>query len=103
MFGDIETCPGLPEKDFDEFMKSRGMKTLHQNACGLFGKFQNLEELFDRCENIDILTLSETHITDGDYNDNEALFAMPGHAFLRRNRHTGKGGGLAMFTKVSIK
>ena len=101
--GDIETCPGPTQKGLDEFMKSRGMKIFHQNVCGLLDKFHNLEELFYRHRNIDIMTLSETHIIDGDYNDNEPLFAMPGYTFLKRNRHTGKGGGLAMFIKDSIK
>ena len=84
-------------------MNSRGMKMFHQNVCSLLGKFHNLQELFDRYTNIEIMTLSETHIIDGDYNDNEAFFAMPGYTFLKRNQHTGKGGGLAMFIKDSFK
>ena len=78
-------CPRPTQNGFDEFMDSRGMKMFLQNVCGLLGKLHNLEELFDRHTNRDIMTLSETHIIDRDYNDNEALFAMPGYTFLKRN------------------
>ena len=46
------------------------------------------------------MTLSETHIIDGDHNDNEALFAIPGYTLPTTNH---QGGGLAMFIKDSIK
>ncbi len=101
--GDIETCPGPSQECFDQFIKSRGMKIFHQNICGLFSKFHNLQELFDRHTSIDILALSEIHIIDGEYDDSEGLFQVPSYTFLKRNRHAGKGAGLAMFIRDGIK
>ncbi len=72
------------------------MKIFHQNICGLFSKFHNLQELFDRHTSIciqDILTLSETHIIDGEYDDNEGLFQVPSYTFLKHNQQAGKGVG----------
>ena len=63
----------------------------------------NLQELFDRHASIDVLALSETHIIDGEYDDNEGLFQVPSYTFLKRNRKAGKGGGLAMFISNGIK
>ena len=76
--GDIESCPG-PFQNIDDFMKVKGMKIFHQNIRGLFGKFECLEELFDRHSSIDIRALTETHIIDGQYDDNDSLFKIPGY------------------------
>lgn len=81
--GDIESCPGPSEIYAD--------------------KFHSLQDLFDRYVNIDIMTLSETHIIDGQYDDVGPLYQIPGYYFLKRNRQCGKGGGLAMFIKNEIK
>ncbi len=79
------------------------MKIFHQNICGLFRRFHNLQELFDRHASIDVLALSETHIIDGEYDDNEGLFQVPSYTFLKRYRQAGKGGELAMFIRDGIK
>jgi exonuclease III len=104
--GDIETCPGPTQEwqeQLDSFMISRGMKIFHHNIWGLFNNMLGLQELFDRHKTIDIMTLSEMHIVDGQYDDNESLFQIPGYVFIKRNRKNGSGGGVAMFIKDNIR
>ena len=45
---------------------------------------------------MDVLSLSETHIIEDEYNDNDALFAIYGYTFIKRNRKKGQGGGVAV-------
>ena len=97
--GDIETCPG---PDMKVFMNTRGMKILHQNVRGLFSNFVCIEQLLDQHKKIDILSLSETHITDSNFDDNKGLFQIPGYTFTYQNRSKGKGGGVAMYIKNGI-
>ena len=79
------------------------MKIFHRNIRGLFGKFECLEELFDRHSSIDILALTETHIIDGQYDDNDSLFKISGYQFIKRNGKDGKGGGVGMFIKDGVE
>ncbi|CAB4015518.1 Hypothetical predicted protein, partial [Paramuricea clavata] len=95
--GDIEACPGPLNAQLHDFIQLRGIKNFHQNVCGLFTKFHSLEELFDRHENIDILALSATHIVNGQFNDNEDLYKIPGYMLVKSNRKVGKGGGVAIY------
>ncbi|CAB4017796.1 Hypothetical predicted protein [Paramuricea clavata] len=75
-----------------------------ERACGLFTKFHSVEELFDRHENIDILTLSETHIVNGHFDDNEDLYKIPGYIMLvKSTRKVGRGGGVAIYIKECIE
>ena len=62
-----------------------------------------MEELLDRHSSIDILALTETHIIDGQYDDNDSLFKIPGYQFIKRNRKDGKGGGVGMFIKDGVE
>jgi len=59
--GDIEKCPG--PRDFGDFTTTRGMKIVHQNIRGLWQNLANLSVVLERYRGIDIITLSETHIT----------------------------------------
>ena len=94
--GDIESQPGPSQQLF----KNKGMHILHQNIRGLLGKFTQIQAFMDMNRNIEILTLSETHISDFDNNDD--LYALPGYAFLSRSRTTGFGGGGAIYVKDNI-
>ena len=103
--GDIETCPGpasLTGNEFSNFLKSKGMSIVHQNITGLLSNFHSLQELLFSHENVNILTLSETHIIDDTFNDNNNLYEIPGYSFITRNRVAGKGGGVAMSLKDTI-
>ena len=87
---------------FGGFINTRGMKIVHQNVRGLFNNLLGLQELIERHRAVDILTVSETHIVDDRYDDNEHLYKIPGYVFINRNRKHGLGGGVAMYIKESI-
>ena len=100
MCGDIETCPG-PDR-MQKVCKNRGFKIFHQNIRGLFANFSSLLVVFETHREIDILTLSETHIVQDSYTDNESLYTIPGYIFIKKNRPQGKGGGVAAYIKSEI-
>lgn len=105
MSGDIETCPGPNHciEEMDRICKQSGMKLFHQNIRGIFSNFNGLCELFQSNPNIDILTLSETHLNDADFNGNQGLYNIQGYEFVCRNRKVGKGGGVAFYIKNDIR
>jgi hypothetical protein len=84
--GDIESCPGPFHVPLEEFINSCGLKVFHHNIRGLFSNFVHVQELFDRYKGVDIMTLSETHIVDRQYDDIEGLFIIDGYMFIKRNR-----------------
>ena len=100
--GDIESCPGPFHVPLEEFINSRGLKVFHHNMRGLFSNFVHVQELFDRCKGVDIMTLSETHIVDRHYDDVEGLFIIDGCKFIKRNRKRGLAGGVAVYIKDNI-
>ena len=99
---DIETLPGPNSKrQLDRILQQRGINILHQNIRGLLSSFANVCKLIDIHRYIDILTLSETHICDEENIDE--LYEIPGYKFINRHRTDGKGGGVAICVKDSIK
>ena len=74
---------------------------LHQNIRGLLSSFANICKLIDTHRYIDILNLSETHICDEENIDE--LYEIPGYKFINRHRTDGRGGGVAIYVKDSIK
>ena len=56
--GDIEHNPGPVSGLFSQ----KGTKIVHQNVRGLFNNLSNLTCFIDENKNVDIITLSETHI-----------------------------------------
>ena len=94
--GDIETCPGpdrfIPE--LNALLKKRGIKIFHQNVRGLLSNIAFVAELLRSFPAIDILSLSETHITN---ESEQALFELPGYTFISNHRKTGKGGGVGAY------
>ena len=94
--GDVEIQPGpqsLSRVEFQEFISRKGMKIVHQNIRGLESNFDMLQEFVESHDKIDILTLSETHLTDNSY---ESCGKLQGYNFVYRNREYGKGGGVAI-------
>ena len=68
--GDVEVQPGpqsLSRVEFQEFISRKGMKIVHQNIRGLESNFDMLQEFVESHDKIDILTLSETHLTDNSF------------------------------------
>jgi exonuclease III len=104
MCGDIESCPGpssLTREQFGSFLLNKGMKFVHQNIRSLTSNFDMLQEFVASHGKIDLITLSETHISS-DETGREELFALSGYVFLKRNRDYGRGGGVSMYVKDGI-
>ena len=83
-----------------EFLTRKGCSILHQNVRGLLNNFTTVEELISSNQNIDVLTLSETHITASQSNDK--LYAISGYNFEKRDGTVGKGGGVAVYIKNTV-
>ena len=99
--GDVESCPG--PQNLSDYCSRRGLKFVHQNVRGLLKNFDLLEALVHKLDSkLDIISVSETHIVDGDASDNEELYVLPGYTLVKRNRKSGKGGGVAIFIKNSV-
>lgn len=60
-----------------------------------------LEEFVASHGKIDLVTLSETHISNAETGCEE-LYALSGYVFLTQNRDHGKGGGVGMYVKEGI-
>ena len=60
-----------------------------------------LQEFVASHGKINLITLSETHISSGETGC-EKLYALSGYVFLTQNRDHGKGGGVAMYVKDGI-
>ena len=73
----------------------------HQNIRGLQANFAEFETLL-KSHNIDLMTLSETHIINNGFNDIDQLYNVDGYEFIKRNRTTGTGGGVAMYINSGI-
>ena len=108
--GDIEPHPGLTNTDIEKLhveelsnlLRHRGIKIFHQNVRGLLTNIDKVK-IFRDFKNIDILTLSETHINDHTYYDNAKLYEVPGFKFTHRNRKSGTHGGVAMYVSNKIQ
>ena len=94
--GDVESCPG---PDLKNVCNLKGLKLCHLNIQGLSTSLNGLCEVLTRNSEIDILTLSETHISSNSTGDTEILYNIPGYTFVYRNRENGKRGGIAMYIK----
>ena len=54
----------------NDLLKKKGISILHQNVRGLLYNMPSIKELTFLNKDIDILTLSETHISTDEDNDN---------------------------------
>lgn len=103
--GDVETCPGpsrsLTREEFKQTLSNKGIKMVHQNIRGLQNNFDELQEFISSLNEIDIISLSETHLLDED--PNESLFELQGYTFIERNRSTGIGGGVSVYIRENVK
>ena len=89
------------KKKLLHFTKKRGLKLFHQNVRGILTNFIHIEHLLDQCKNIDILSLSETHIKT--YSSNDNLYKIQGYQFIQRSRDKGNGSGVAFYLKENLK
>ena len=95
-----ETLTEADVTQFEEFFKSKGLKLLHQNVRGLFTNFSELETLFCKHTDIDILGVTETH-TNRDIPN--GFFNIENYQFISRPRTTGIGGGVGVYVKNSME
>ena len=101
-------CTGVEsvddKKKSDDTLRSllnqKGVSILHQNVRGLLHNFTDIEQLLYTHKDIDIYTLSETHICAEE--DNEKLYHVNGYNFEKRDRSNGRGGGVALYIRNSI-
>jgi exonuclease III len=97
----VETQPpsSLSREQFQQFLSSKGLKIAHQNIRGLVSNFHMLQEFVVSHPKIDIITLSETHLTKANW---DTRCELDGYTFIHSYRDQGKGGGVAMFLKSNI-
>ena len=98
MCGDIKHNPG----QISNLFQQKGIKIVHQNIRCLFTNLSNLKCFVDGYKNVDIITLSETHIQNDTHLDNNNLYHIEGYKFINRNRTKGIGGGVACYIKDNI-
>ena len=70
IYRDVEVQPGpqsFSRVELQEFISRKGMKIMHQNIRGLGSNFDMLQEFVESHNKIDMLALSETHLTDNGY------------------------------------
>ena len=104
LFNGVDSSAILQNSQHDEinaFSDKKGLKMFHQNVRGLFSNFVHIQNLFHECKNIDILSLSETHVTR--YNNINDLYKIDDFEFVHRNRKNGKGGGVGIYLRNSLK
>ena len=51
---------------------------------------------------MDILALTETHINEGSEIDDNSLYEITGYDFVKNNRKSGIGGGVACLSKKNF-
>ena len=75
------------KNELKELLTRKGCSILHQNVRGLLNNFASVEELVSSNQKIDVLTLSETHITPSQSNDK--LYTISGYNFEKQDRAVG--------------
>ena len=103
MCGDVKSCPGPDHYNIEELhnlCKQRGLVFVHQNIRGLSSNFESLCALIDSHPNIDVITLSETHLSR---DENIDLYKINGYDLIVRSRGKGEmGGGVAVYIRTDF-
>ena len=104
MAGDISINPGpfnspshtLPE--LQDMLSTKGLSILHQNIRGLLANKGNVCRVLDDFHKIQILSLSETHLSTND----EPQAQIDGYSFISKPRKSAKGGGVGAYISSSV-
>ena len=88
----VEAVDVEKKNKLKELLTRKGCSMLHQNVRGLLNNFASVEELVSSNQKIDVLTLSETHISPSQNNDK--LYNIPGYNFENETEQLGKEGEL---------
>lgn len=95
MDGDMEICPGPNGRHIPEIvslLRRKGVKIFHENVKGLFTNSIYISEILQSFHNIDILTLSETHLRN---HAPELMFEISDYSIVCHFRENGNGGCIA--------
>lgn len=84
--------------DLRDLSTKNGLTIIHQNIRGLVANRDSLCQMIDDSKHIDIISLSETHLSDSE----EAQVQLDGYTFINRPRKTGKGGGVGVYISSSV-
>jgi len=91
----------VENQKLDWFACNRGLKFLHLNVNGLFNKIDQIRYLMNTTKrNIHLFGITETHLTEL---IPESLVSIMGYHTVRKDRKTGKGGGVAVFIRDDLK
>ena len=104
MAEDISVNPGpinspshtLPE--LHDLLSKKGLSILHQNIRGLLANKDNVCRVLDDFHKIQILSLSETHLSS----DDEPQAQIDGYSFISKPRKSAKGGGVGAYISSSV-
>ena len=80
----------------------KGLRIAHLNIQGLATSYNGLFHVFANNPEIDVLTLSETHIIQNSTDDTDSLYDIPNYTFIKRNRTAWKGGGVAIYIRNGL-
>ena len=104
MAGDISINPGpinspshtLPE--LQDMLSTKGLSILHQNIRRLLANKGNVCRVLDDFHKIQILSLSETHLSTND----EPQAQIDGYSFISKPRKSAKGCGVGAYISSSV-
>ena len=86
----------LPE--LHDLLSKKGLSILHQNIRGLLANKDNVCRVLDDFHKIQILSLSETHLSS----DDEPQAQIDGYSFISKPRKSAKGGGVGAYISSSV-
>ena len=104
MAGDISVNPGLINSpshtlpELHDLLSKKGLSILHQNIRGLLANKDNVCRVLDDFHKIQILSLSETHLSTND----EPQAQIDGYSFISKPRKSAKGGGVGAYISSSV-
>lgn len=79
-------------------LSKKGLSILHQNIRGLLANKDNICRVLDDFQKIQILSLSETHLST----DDEPQAQIDGYSFISKPRKSAKGGGVGVYISSSV-
>ena len=82
-----------------DIISKKGLSVLHQNIRGLGCHISSICEIFASFKNIDIFSLSETHVKS---TDDICSLEIRGYDLISKPRNSGDGGGVAAYISQRI-
>ena len=101
-----DSCPTVDLNDLSQSMHvrfgSKGFNVVNLNICHLKPKLDEIRILLSPTNNIDVLGICETFLHD---NIDDDVLQMEGYSLERKDRVTGRGGGVVIYisNRISYK